>query len=94
MAMKGKAKAKAKAKVHKKAMKAIKAMKATAKKPAVVDISTDEEARDPEPEEEAAEEQEDVEQGEFVTEELEATSFELAAMRHVDLDPESEEEDV
>ena len=41
---------------------------------------------------------EDVEQGEFglefVTEELEATSFELAAMRHVDLDPESEEEDV
>ena len=37
---------------------------------------------------------EDVEQGEFVSEDLEATSLELAAMRHVELDPESEEEEL
>ena len=37
---------------------------------------------------------EDVEQGEFVTEDLEATSLELAALRHVELDPESEEEEL
>ena len=35
---------------------------------------------------------EDVEQGEFVTEELEATSLELAAARHVDMDPDSDGE--
>ena len=34
----------------------------------------------------------DVEQGEFVTEELEATSLERAAMKHVDLDPETDDE--
>ena len=34
----------------------------------------------------------DVEQGEFVSEELEATAMELAANRHVDLDPESDDE--
>ena len=37
---------------------------------------------------------EDVEQGEFVCEELEATAMELAANRHVDLDPGSDDEDV
>ena len=37
---------------------------------------------------------EDVEQGEFVTEDLEATNLELAALRHVELDPESEEEEL
>ena len=34
----------------------------------------------------------DVEQGEFVTEELEATSLERVAMRDVDLDPETDDE--
>jgi hypothetical protein len=37
---------------------------------------------------------EDVEQGEFVSEDLEATSLELTAMRHVELDPESDEEEL
>jgi hypothetical protein len=33
-------------------------------------------------------------QGEFVSEALEATGLELAAMRHVELDPESDEEEL
>ena len=35
----------------------------------------------------------DVEQGEFVSEELESTAMELAASRHMDLDADSDDDD-
>ena len=35
----------------------------------------------------------DVEQGEFVSEELESTAMELAASRHMDMDADSDDDD-